>query len=68
MVSESESNTLTMPPFSPTNTLPPGAKAIAVGRVSPLHTATSENPPGTAAVTAGGGGEQRHAQDGQQRQ
>ena len=51
--SAGESNTLTMPPFSPTNTLPPGAKAIAVGRVSPDHTATSENPLGTAAATAG---------------
>jgi len=52
-VSKSESNTFTIPPFSPTNTLPPGAKAIAVGRVSPLHTAVSENPLGTAAATAG---------------
>src|SRR6266516_1353177 len=51
--SAGESNTLTMPPFSPTNTLPPGAKAMAVGRFSPLHTALSENPVGTAAVTAG---------------
>ena len=51
--SAGESNTLTMPPFSPTNTLPPGAKAIAVGRVSPDQTATSENPLGTAAATAG---------------
>src|SRR5215218_4423413 len=42
-----------MPPFSPTNTLPPGAKAIAVGRVSPLHTAVSVNPVGTAARAAG---------------
>jgi hypothetical protein len=48
-----ESNTLTMPPFSPMNTLPPGAKAIAVGRVSPDQTSPSENPLGTAAATAG---------------
>jgi hypothetical protein len=53
VASASESNTLTTPPFSPTNTLPPGAKAIAVGRVRPLHTAVSANPVGTAAVTAG---------------
>ena len=51
--SEVESNTLTMPPFSPTNTLPPGAKAMAVGRVNPLHTAVSVNPVGTAARAAG---------------
>src|SRR4029450_12114630 len=48
-----ESNSSPMPPFSPTNTLPPGAKAMAVGRVSPDQTATSENPLGTAAATAG---------------
>jgi hypothetical protein len=54
VVSESESNTFTIPPFSPTNTLPPGAKAIAVGRASPLQTATSENPVGTAAALTAG--------------
>ena len=42
-----------MPPFSPTNTLPPGAKAIAVGRVSPPNTRLSANPAGTAAAAAG---------------
>ena len=54
VVSESESKTFTIPPFSPTNTLPPGAKAMAVGRVSPLQTATSENPVGTAAALTAG--------------
>ena len=47
-----------MPPFSPTNTLPPGAKAMAVGRVSPLHTAESRTV-GTAAAGRRGRGRRR---------
>src|SRR5262245_12050592 len=42
-----------MPLFSPTNTLPSGAKAMAVGRVSPPNTRLSTNPLGTAAAAAG---------------
>ena len=50
----SESNTLTTPRFSATNTRPSGAKRTAVGLVSPLNVIDSWKPAGRVAAFAAG--------------